>query len=213
MTKTTQTNECINAKPANIQIEISKQDFKKAIKAHKRFCLIGKKAEGTSFGSLKFTTDKEKLYIESTDGNSALISELDVITNFGESGTFVISADLVTKLALHKRNQDVLQICEKDDSVLFIDVETYSMQEILKSKLVNFPDLEKITPKDNTFKVKLTTTQIKDISAIASKTGFIDFIFNPNNPGAVILIETEQTELTQSALILPWKETSIQKDF
>lgn len=58
----------------NIMIDVSKADFKKAIKAHKRFSLIGKGADQTAFGCIRFEIKEDKLILNSTDGNGALKS-------------------------------------------------------------------------------------------------------------------------------------------
>ena len=202
-TKNQQTVESTNALIQEIQIEVSKSDFKKAIKAHKRFCLLSKDSDRTSFGCFNFSTDGEKLYIQSTDGNSALISELDIISDFGTKGSFMLSADNVIKLSLHKSKQDILQIYATENKVLFIDTETRFVQECHTKKEIQFPDFDKVLPKNNTYSVSLSLTQIKDISSITSKTGYITLNLDPTDNTKTISIETSNTELTQHGLILP----------
>lgn len=179
-----------------IKIEISKSDFKKAIKSHKRFCIIAKDSERTPQGNFRFSIDTEKLYVESTDGTSALVSELDIITNYGSIGSFILPAAQVLALSLGKTKQDILYIEADDNSCVFKNIENGMFQRIGLSRFIDFPDISNVLPKNNDYKIKLTTTQIKDISAITSKTGFINLLFNPNKEGSAILLETDSTELT-----------------
>ena len=63
----------------NVMIDVSKTDFKKAIKAHKKFALSGKLSDQDTLGCIKFEIDDENLVLSSTDGAMALVSKIKLL--------------------------------------------------------------------------------------------------------------------------------------
>ena len=194
-----------------IKFDISKLEFKKAIKAHKKFSLIGKGADQTSLGCINFKITEEKLILTSTDGIGALISEIEMINNFGEAGEFMLSTELLSKLTFPKGKQDILRISANETNAEFVDVEFLISQMLAVKKNIPFPDLESVKPKNNSFNVKISLSQIKDISQMYSKTGLVNFHFNTKDNFQNILITTDETDFNQIAIIAPWQDK--EKDF
>ena len=191
----------------NIMIDISKTDFKKAIKVHKRFSLTGKGADQTSLGCIQFKITEKKLILSSTNGSTALTSELELLDKHTDTtGTFYLSTELLNKLAFPKGKMDVLRISADSVNAEFIDFEFSLSQMISIKRISNFPNLKEIEPKDNFFIVKLSLSQIKDIAQMYSKTSILNFAFDAKNNLKNIVVSSEETEFFQTALLAPWKE-------
>ena len=192
----------------NIMIDVSKADFKKAIKAHKRFSLIGKGADQTAFGCIQFEIKEDKLILSSTDGNGALKSEIKIIENFGKQGTFCISTELLNKLAFPKGKLfDTIKISSDEENAEFVDYEFNLSQLVKIKKDLNFPEIEKVMPLKNDFIVRVSLSHLKDLSYLYSQTGLVDFCFDTKNNLRSVVIKSTKGELEQSALIMPWSQT------
>ena len=188
----------------NVIIDVSKIDFKKAIKAHKKFAANGKSADETALGCVQFLIDDENLILTSTDGNMALISKIKLLDNFGTKNTFCLSANLLSKLTLPKGKMDTLRISADETNAEFVDFE-FGISQLVKLKTCIFPNVEKCIPKNNNFTVRLSLAQLKDLALMHSKTNLVNLSFDTSNNLKSVLITSDHSDFSQTAIAMPWK--------
>ena len=188
-----------------IEFDVVKSDLKKVISAHKRFTIQGKNVEASPLSWIKFQITQEELILQTTDGNKALQTKLKLVDNFGStSGCFKLSMALVSKLSFIKGKLDIIRIKKDGDNVEFYDIEYNSTQKlVVKPDDVVYPNIEKVIPTKNNFRVHLSQNATKDIASLKAPLGYIDLSLDPKNNLAVILVETNSENVSQQAILCP----------
>ena len=205
------TTEKKNETQQNVMIDVSKTDFKKAIKAHKKFGLTGKFSDQDTLGCINFEIDDDNLILSSTDGNKALISKIKLLDNFGSKNAFCLSANLLSKLTFPKGKMDTLRISADEINAKFIDFE-FNISQLIKLKNCIYPNIEKSCTKKNDFTVKLALSQLKDLALMYSKSNLVDLCFDANNNLSAILVTSDSADFSQTAIVMPWKYKDDEKD-
>ena len=186
-----------------IEIEVVKSDLKKVLSAHKRFAIQGKDVEGSNLSWINFKVSGDELSLRTTNGTQALVSKLQIISNYGNDGEFNLSMALVAKISFIKGLFDEIRIATKKDTVEFIDNEYNSTQKLTMKTGEVYPKIDKLIPQKRNFKISVSQKLIKDIASLKAPLGYIEILLDTNNPLAPILVETNSENLQQQALLLP----------
>lgn len=186
-----------------IEIEVVKSDLKKVLSAHKRFAIQGKDVEGSNLSWINFKVSGDELSLRTTNGTQALVSKLQIISNYGNDGEFNLSMALVSKISFIKGLFDEIRIATKKDTVEFIDNEYNSTQKLTMKTGEVYPKIDKLIPQKRNFKISVSQKLIKDIASLKAPLGYIEILLDTNNPLAPILVETNSENLQQQALLLP----------
>ena len=189
---------------SKISIKVTKSDLKKVLSAHKRFALQGKDVEYSVLSSIKFQVTDDELILTTTNGDRALISNLSLLRNEGDSGEFILSMALVSKLALIKNNiLDEIIIKTKEDTVEFVD-EIFNSVQVLPKKTDNYPEVEKLIDKNSNFTIRISQKMIYALASLkTTKLGYLDISFNTSKDTNRILVETATDNVKQKAIIMP----------
>lgn len=197
-------SEELKNETSQIIADVTKSDFKKALQAHKKFALQGKNVEGSVLAALHFVIEDDTLILETTDGDRALISKLNIITHEGNNCEFDLSMSLCSKLSLIKGELNQIRIVFDGNNVQFIDVEyNTSFTLEIPDYCGMFPELSVAIPKKNNFTVKISQKLIKDIASMHAQHGAIDMSINPKSKTAAILFETQSEDFSQRAILMP----------
>lgn len=202
----------MSKKENKINIEVPKMILKKAIQNHKKFALQGKNTESSPLSAIQFEIEKDFLILRTTDGNRALISNIEILaSDCGfEEQKFLLSMEQVSKVVLKKDNLlNTIAIIKKGDFVEFYDL-AYESTQKLKTRKDDFLNIEGVVPVDNSFKVCIAPYQIKALSSIKSDEG-LKIFFNEKDASKAILVESQSETLKQTAIIQPLTPTHAEK--
>lgn len=193
-----------------MKFEVLKPNFKSAIKAHKRFAICSKKPTGNVLECIKFKKTGTELHLLSTDGNKALKTVLNLITDNGEDGEFLINVNLLNKMFFTPKGElDTIEITKtfNERKIEFYDYDSQTTQIFNDETRTDFkyPNIEGVLPSiSKRKKMGVSKDLIKDLSSLKTNRGSILEMYI-GEPNEAIVVKTTGEEINQTALVMPVK--------